>query len=72
MKRSDKPAFPLHLKNNDNSSHPEANGMTKREYFAAMAMQGLSASEFGVKNNAIVIAKESVNMADELLKALEQ
>jgi len=50
-------------------------GLTKREYFAAMAMQGLLAcpnlsEEKGEITNKI-IASESVYLADRLLKALE-
>ena len=54
------------------------NGLTKREYFAAMAMQGLLASpnkpvsanhEWG--SETFVVAKLAVEMSDELLKQLE-
>lgn len=45
-------------------------GLTKREYFAAMAMQGLLAYP-DITNSARIIAEESVKQADELLKALE-
>ena len=48
-------------------------GLTKREYFAAMAMQGIIAAhniyETGIDNE--VNAKTAVNAADALLKALE-
>ena len=52
-------------------------GLTKREYFAALAMQGLLASfvdktgngSWGTEND--MVAKISVELADELLKQLE-
>lgn len=45
-------------------------GLTKREYFAGLAMQGLMAcSEITASRKEI--AEESVKMADELLKALD-
>lgn len=45
-------------------------GLTKREYFAVMAMQGLlSCPDIAASREAI--AEESVKQADELLKALE-
>lgn len=44
-------------------------GLTKREYFAAMAMQGMaSLDEFGIKPTAII----SVELADELIKQLNR
>ena len=41
-------------------------GLTKREYFAAMAMQGLLASDRFIPN----IGDESVSRADRLIKTL--
>jgi len=50
------------------------NGLTKREYFAALAMQAtdleLYAKSYGHKW-AEEVAKDSVKMADALLKELE-
>lgn len=55
------------------------NGLTKREYFAGLAMQGLlssnSPSFWGNANGRNVvseIAKEALAHADELLKQLEE
>jgi hypothetical protein len=49
-------------------------GLTKREYFAAMALQGIIAAhniyENGIDNE--VNAKTAVNAADELIKTLNQ
>lgn len=54
-------------------SHQEVTGLTKREYFAAMAMQGLcvyagSENAYSIYN----IAEVSVRMSDVLLKELEK
>lgn len=50
-------------------------GLTKREYFAGLAMQGLLTRSDGNPQLGILeskrIADESVVMADELLKALD-
>lgn len=46
-------------------------GLTKREYFAAMAMQGiLSKGGGGGAINPVRAANDSVMFADELIKAL--
>ena len=48
-------------------------GLTKREYFAAMAMQGMMSC--GVHNNGYdgrEIAKDAVEFADALIKELEK
>lgn len=49
-------------------------GITKREYFAAMALQGIIAAhniyETGIDHE--VNAKTAVNAADELIKALNK
>lgn len=46
-------------------------GLTKREHFAAMAMQGLVAKGFWGESDDDK-AREAVAMADALLKALEE
>lgn len=43
-------------------------GLTKLEYFASMAMQGLLASN----NSSLDLAKHSVNMANDLIKELNK
>jgi hypothetical protein len=45
-------------------------GLTKREYFAAIAMQGLCACP-DLAVSRVELAEESVKQADALLKALE-
>jgi hypothetical protein len=57
----------------DNSAFPrkigeQAPGMTKREYFAAKALQGLLASTS--RGSYQLFAEKSVQMADHLIKAL--
>ena len=52
-------------------SQPE-DGCTKREHFAAMAMQGLLANYSNRGMNIDTIAKQAVNAADELIKALNE
>ena len=68
------PAFGYGFANE--KDHQEVPGLTKREYFAAMAMQGLLASmaekaargNWGTEVNEL--ANASVKIADELLKQL--
>jgi len=74
MKNADKPALPtvdtIHPRTGER--HEPINlGLTKREHFAALAMQGLSANEGLHSWDAERICIESVKMADELLKQLE-
>ncbi len=45
-------------------------GLTKREYFASMAMQGYLS--FAAGYNSEGIAQRSVEVADELIKALNK
>ena len=68
MKNSEQPAYPL--PKDRRSDHPYGNGLTKREYFAAMAMQGMLA------NSDLTLSLDktcelSIFYADELLKQLE-
>lgn len=86
MENKDKAAFPLSGERWQQDigrgvASSEYQGLTKREYFAAMAMQGLVnregwAERFNdeVGDNSLVkiLAVASVKMADELLKALEK
>lgn len=58
----------------DGSSIMDQPGLSKREYFAAMALQGILAAhniyETGVNNE--VNARTAVNAADWLIKALNE
>lgn len=87
MKYSEQPAFPVSDKEelNDNyvgkSLQPKIGiGLTKREYFAAMAMQGMLSNSAPLNNEkgeaiprtAQNMAMGAVKFADALLKQLEQ
>ena len=47
-------------------------GLTKREYFAALAMQGYCACVYDTALSEKAIARESVRQADALLAELER
>ena len=55
--------------------HLEEKGLTKREYFAAMALQGILANEELryqlCRPNKIGVAGYAIEQADELLKQLD-
>lgn len=72
MENGNQPINPI------NHSQDTYFGLTKREYFAAMAMQGLLANPNIARHNAsndearhILFSKVCVQYADELLKKLE-
>ena len=63
----------------NDAAHPIADnvltwdkGLTKREYFAAMALQGILANPNSHFNTANGIAGQSVRMADILIDCLNQ
>lgn len=67
---SDDPAFPLPPEGDDAIA-----GLTKHEYFAAMALQGLLAStpsEDITPGTCKIFAKDAVYFADLLIEALNQ
>jgi len=73
----DDPAYPAYI-NNDSTEYEYVPGLTKREYLAAMAMQGLLSADTsagfldpvaGIKENA---ARWSVEFADALIAELEK
>jgi len=78
---SREPAFPIQTESSDRMNVPNY-GLTKREYFAAMAMQGFLANSFYAevalppegdkRNRDDELAQRCVAMADELLKQLSQ
>lgn len=73
MKNADEQAFPI-LAVNPEDTHDRifSSGLSKREYFAAMAMQGICAAPINSAHvGAKMIAKASVEIADELLRQLE-
>ena len=73
MKNADNPINPIpeHFDKYQN----ENIGLTKREYFAVLAMQGLIAGRWAcpdnVPNDVETIVEQSVLHADKLLKQLE-
>jgi hypothetical protein len=69
MSAADEPAFPTHP--NKLPGHFSKDGLTKREYFAAMAMQGLLANSTS-SGHIRSCALDSVDAADALLLALER
>lgn len=54
------------------SYNPECQGLTKREHFAAMAMQGMLSNTEITNPNAVNISQTAVLIANEMLKALEE
>lgn len=76
MRNADMPAMPtdaLHMPDYDDASNDELiprNGLTKREHFAALAMQGLMG--LSVSLDAIQIAEAAIDQADALLAELEK
>lgn len=83
FKNEDRPVFPLNGERwQKEIGHGVASydyhGITKREYFAAMAMQGICAKQaedkYHVNDGWLhpeTVAKNAVQIADELLKALD-
>jgi len=79
MKNSEQPAFPKPHQNMDGSiQHDIHNGLTKREYIATMAMQGLCANLEHIQKtyektpeHELIVTK-AIRIADELLKQLEK
>lgn len=71
MKNSDLPAMPHTTWDNDvDKVIDQGNGLTKREYFAGLAMQGLLT--LGTEQDRPQYARASVRMADALLAELEK
>jgi hypothetical protein len=81
MENGKKPAFSVALRDNGNALHSEAMGLTKREYFAGLAMQGLMSNsefikggsfDFESRKTAERVSRIATKVADELLKQLEK
>ena len=72
MNNSDMPAMPSKDLFLDGEQHPvKCRGLTKREHFAGLAMQGLLGSDPDSVWLSKEMAKSAVSMADALLAALE-
>lgn len=71
MSRGNQPAFPVVL---PAFSHQEASGLTKREYFAAIAMQGMLANLvcYSVPFDSKGVAALATEQANDLLAELER
>ncbi len=83
MKNADMPAMPLSdACIGEHAASAFASGLTKREHFAAMAMQGFLANSWQAKEldetgdtsgeQMSVVAATSVTIADALLAELER
>lgn len=46
-------------------------GLTKREHFAGLAMQGILANQYNASMTADAVAKQAIENAEALLKGLE-
>jgi len=64
----------MHSFNHTPDTEGNFNGLTKREYFAAMAMQGLLScnAKYGGKEDYIKLTQDSVRYADLLINALNR
>lgn len=71
MENKDQSAFGYGFCTADGQSHSEEKGLTKREYFAAMAMQGLLANQ-EVFSRDIEVERAAVLYADALLQELSK
>ena len=75
MENSNIPAFPVKLRDGEKyDGHSNIDGLTKREYFAGLAMQGMMAHNgpYGITNGPGNIAERSVEIADALLVELDK
>ena len=78
MKNADKPINAV-LTQSSSLQNETSLGLTKREYFAGLAMQGILSSQTEMRSNGFSLTKEeikyiceeSVLLADGLLKQLE-
>lgn len=73
MKDAEQPINPHLVHTHSGEVQEYCKGLTKREYFAGLAMQGLLAAQSPYKQciDAEWTAKTALNCADELLKELE-
>jgi hypothetical protein len=74
MNNQNSPAFPTEIAFNEKTKVTTiSHGLTKREYFAGLAMQGYIVERHGQDDiDRAKVAKWSVKLADELLKQLEK
>ena len=66
----------IDMSNGDLTASPNSTelygGLTKREHFAAMAMQGLMSNPNSFYTERSHAAEDAVDLADALLKTLEE
>ncbi|MEL4399079.1 hypothetical protein AAEJ42_02205 [Shewanella algae] len=75
MKNSDMPAMPVidwDIKDGKAVQFTSSEGLTKREHFAAMAMQGLLTCTMDTDCSIPELCADAVSAADALLKELER
>ena len=71
MENQDKPAYPTIHQNSDGTLDYSLNqGLTKREYFAGLAMQGLLATSRNLSTDSKWLSEAAIRYADELLNQL--
>ncbi len=70
MSQANEPAFPL--QDATVSRINASAGLTKRELFAAMAMQGFCANEAYIDTGFVELAAYSVSQADALIRRLNE
>jgi hypothetical protein len=71
MSKANEPAFPGSFSGIPGKiDNTNRDGLTKREYFAAMAMQGLSS--LMARKTHVDVARHAVDYADALLAELEK
>lgn len=66
-----KPAFPT-LFEDEHGQQGAVGGLTKREYFAALALQGILAKTGISIYDVKIVSTMAIQNADELLKQLEE
>jgi hypothetical protein len=68
MNNSEQSAYP----NEAGSMYP-SRGLTKREYYSGIILQGLISNtiHYGGTNDKIMVVGEAIALADELLKQLD-
>lgn len=77
MSNANTPAFPVSARDRENYEAGQyvprgIFGLTKREYFAALAMQGLCADPTSEAIPQKFIARSAVELADALIAELEK
>lgn len=67
------PNDPINIKKNEGAqSYFNSDGLTKREYFAAMAMQGLYSRGHAIVSGGISLEKKAIDAADSLIAELNK